>query len=221
MLQLNKLWQTGRLPCSTLIGGEVESACLAVTAFISEIVSLNSSDVLIVEPKEQRAIGINQIRELNRWANETAEIYKFALIKEADKMTFAAANACLKTLEEPAKARFFFLITANPKALPKTLVSRCQVMWHKSEEGAEKYKKLVNVVASNNKETLAQFLTESSSFPALLVSSWIKSRATSFATSGTMEKAARLQALARHYSSLALDARHISAILLHELLCGS
>lgn len=226
MLQekLNKLWQSGNLPCSLLIAGEVESLQAAIASFIGKILPLSSSDVFMLEPKE-RSIGINQIRELNYWSNETAELYKFAVIKEADKMTFAAANACLKTLEEPAKGRFFFLIVSNPKALPKTLASRCQIIWHKSKEDEEEYAKLINAILTDNKESLVQFLMQPGSNIAPLIASWIKSKITSQSfkvnPSMLMEKTSRLQALARHYSSLALDARHVSAILLHELFRSS
>jgi DNA polymerase-3 subunit delta' len=47
------------------------------------------------------------------------------VIEEADTMTEAAANALLKTLEEPGKATLI-LIAPSPSSLLPTLVSRCQ-----------------------------------------------------------------------------------------------
>jgi DNA polymerase III subunit delta' len=48
------------------------------------------------------------------------------IIDEADRMSQAAANALLKTLEEPSPANILVLITSKPYALPKTILSRCQ-----------------------------------------------------------------------------------------------
>lgn len=225
MLQLSKLWQKGSMPCCSLIAGDVEAIYSAVTAFIGGILPLNSPDVFIIEPKE-RSIGVGQIRELNRWSNETVELYKFAVIKEADKMTFAAANACLKTLEEPSKSRFFFLIANNPKALPKTLVSRCQIMWHKDDTDSTECRKLISAVLTGNKEALTQLLSQQGSAIDLLLAHWVKRKVTNQQAAvlsnplNLLDCISRLQSLARHYSSLALDSRHISAILLHELLCS-
>jgi DNA polymerase-3 subunit delta' len=43
-------------------------------------------------------------------------------------MTLAAANALLKTLEEPTAQTYFFLVTHQPGALPLTIRSRCQLL---------------------------------------------------------------------------------------------
>jgi len=48
------------------------------------------------------------------------------IIDEADRLTEPAANALLKTLEEPHRRNVFVLITARPYRLPLTVVSRCQ-----------------------------------------------------------------------------------------------
>lgn len=48
------------------------------------------------------------------------------IIDEADRMNQAAANALLKTLEEPSRANILVLITSKPYTLPRTILSRCQ-----------------------------------------------------------------------------------------------
>jgi len=48
------------------------------------------------------------------------------LLDDADKMNEAAANALLKTLEEPSADNFLILITARPYFLPQTILSRCR-----------------------------------------------------------------------------------------------
>lgn len=75
-------------------------------------------------------IKIEQIREI-----EQQLIYrpligdrKICLIDEADRMTIGAANALLKTLEEPPDHSLFLLISSRAAALPVTIRSRCQAV---------------------------------------------------------------------------------------------
>jgi len=53
---------------------------------------------------------------------------KICLINEADCITIGAANALLKTLEEPPDHSLFLLVTSRPAALPATIRSRCQAL---------------------------------------------------------------------------------------------
>jgi DNA polymerase-3 subunit delta' len=53
---------------------------------------------------------------------------KIAVIDDADLMNDAAANALLKTLEEPPDGAVLFLIATNPDALLPTIRSRCQIL---------------------------------------------------------------------------------------------
>jgi DNA polymerase-3 subunit delta' len=48
------------------------------------------------------------------------------IMPEADRMNATAANALLKTLEEPSAANILLLTTSRPHALPTTILSRCQ-----------------------------------------------------------------------------------------------
>ena len=51
---------------------------------------------------------------------------KVGVIAQADLMTPNAANALLKTLEEPPPDGLLILIAERPSRLPATIVSRCQ-----------------------------------------------------------------------------------------------
>ena len=50
---------------------------------------------------------------------------KVAIISDADRLQPQAANAFLKTLEEPPKDSLLLLLSALPEALPETILSRC------------------------------------------------------------------------------------------------
>ncbi len=86
-------------------------------------------DLTIVEPIEGE-IKISQVRELSRILNlkPYAAPFKTAIIDGAEKMNQEAANALLKTLEEPSGQAVLILITEHPELLPKTIVSRAQMI---------------------------------------------------------------------------------------------
>ncbi|MBI4126689.1 MAG: DNA polymerase III subunit delta' [Deltaproteobacteria bacterium] len=51
---------------------------------------------------------------------------KVVIMDDVDRMTESAANALLKTLEEPPPSTYFFLVTPHPHRLVATIRSRCQ-----------------------------------------------------------------------------------------------
>ena len=72
--------------------------------------------------------GIDNIRDLRDRANyvPTSSRFKVYLIDEVHQLTDAAADALLKTLEEPPPHVVFILATSDPDALKPTVLSRCQ-----------------------------------------------------------------------------------------------
>ncbi len=87
------------------------------------------SDIGMVIPFK-RNVRVGAIRALEREANfmpyeGRARIF---IIEDADKMNDAAANALLKTLEEPPPTSHIFLITSRPDSLLPTILSRCQML---------------------------------------------------------------------------------------------
>ncbi|MBF8280230.1 MAG: DNA polymerase III subunit delta' [Candidatus Magasanikbacteria bacterium] len=90
--------------------------------------------------KMQRDISVEQIRELISWASGSAQAatnIKIAIIDEAERLNVAAANAILKTLEEPSGNAHFFLIAADEEILPTTIRSRCQLVRFTNARDAE------------------------------------------------------------------------------------
>ncbi len=78
--------------------------------------------------KLRTEIVIEQIRELSERLSLTAQYgqAQVAIIAPADAINRAAANALLKTLEEPAPGRYLWLVSDDPMRLPATIRSRCQ-----------------------------------------------------------------------------------------------
>lgn len=72
-------------------------------------------------------IVIEQMRELSQWLTlSPTHGAKVALIEPAHMLGHAAANALLKTLEEPIPGRYLLMVTDYPHRLPATIRSRCQ-----------------------------------------------------------------------------------------------
>lgn len=82
--------------------------------------------IRISEPEDSSAIAIDDIRELIAKLSLTRhfDAYKVAVIERAELMNTNAANALLKTLEEPPENTILILVTSSPMSLPATIRSR-------------------------------------------------------------------------------------------------
>ncbi|QFI54673.1 DNA polymerase III subunit delta' [Aeromonas simiae] len=76
---------------------------------------------------EGKSIGIDPVREICRRLGESAQLGrgKVVIIEGAERMTEAAANALLKTLEEPAGDSLILLLASQSSRLLPTILSRC------------------------------------------------------------------------------------------------
>ena len=78
--------------------------------------------------EESRQIRIEQVRELSAELALTSHAggYKVGILSPADALNRFAANALLKTLEEPPAQTLLMLVVTQPSRLPATILSRCQ-----------------------------------------------------------------------------------------------
>lgn len=86
-------------------------------------------DLLRISPVEKsRQIRIDPIREVNAFVNQTAQQggYRVIVLQPAEAMNTAAANALLKSLEEPGPRTLFILLADIPSRVLPTIRSRCQ-----------------------------------------------------------------------------------------------
>lgn len=86
-------------------------------------------DFLLIQPESKgKTIKVDQIRELIEKLSQTPQQGKnqVVIIEPAEAMNTAAANALLKTLEEPTGNIFLILVSHQPTRLPATIRSRCQ-----------------------------------------------------------------------------------------------
>src|SRR3990167_298167 len=85
-------------------------------------------DNYILQPEEaDKAIKVDQVRELVNFVVQTAQLAgrKVVLVEPADAMNLNAANALLKSLEEPSGDTVLLLISHQPSRLLPTVRSRC------------------------------------------------------------------------------------------------
>ncbi|HXP00355.1 MAG TPA: DNA polymerase III subunit delta' [Luteibacter sp.] len=73
-------------------------------------------------------IVVDQIRDLSQRLSMSSQFggWQVVTIDPADAMNAAAANALLKTLEEPTPSTLLVLVADEPARLPATIRSRCQ-----------------------------------------------------------------------------------------------
>lgn len=79
--------------------------------------------------KRKKEVSIEQIRGVVQFVQETSFYrggYRIVVIADADHISRGAANALLKTLEEPTERTILFLLSDNENALLPTIRSRCQ-----------------------------------------------------------------------------------------------
>jgi DNA polymerase-3 subunit delta' len=142
------------VPAYLFAGADGVGKSLAAKSFIAETFNIqnlaNCPDILWVQPtylhqkqslneseiaasgvlrKSPSQIRIEQIREITQFLATSPLIapYKIVVVENAERMPPTAANALLKTLEEPISGTII-LISSQPQRLLATITSRCQLI---------------------------------------------------------------------------------------------
>jgi DNA polymerase III subunit delta' len=118
-------------------------------------------DWISVRPiDDSRQIRIEQVRELAQELALTSHQggYKVGILSPADVLNRFAANALLKTLEEPPPRTVLILVATQPSRLPATILSRCQrirvaapgraeaVSWLESTRGKRDWQAVLDIL---------------------------------------------------------------------------
>ena len=128
---LNEAYSKGRLAHAFLVSGREGSGKRRLTKDLFQMIngeSAKAADFHQIEPESKsRRILVEQIRELESHLrmSSAGSRTKFGVIIEADRLMPQAANAFLKTLEEPPERSVLMLVTTLPQALLGTIQSRC------------------------------------------------------------------------------------------------
>ena len=100
-------------------------------------ISVEVENAIILAPEDKSVIAIEQVRNIlgqitTRQANDI-----FIIIRPAETMSEAAANAFLKSLEEPRERVHFLLITDNPSQILPTILSRAAVYFLRNKKSID------------------------------------------------------------------------------------
>lgn len=134
---LQRAHEQDRLGHAYLISGAPGSGKKALAARIAGLVNATkpedvfttrATEIFLAEPESKsRKIVIDQVRALEHSLHMRAAGTgrKVVIVSEADRLQPQAANAFLKTLEEPPAQSLLLLLSAMPEVLPDTIISRC------------------------------------------------------------------------------------------------
>lgn len=113
-------------------GDDLRNLAIRISCLVNDwkahtIDDLKMQGAFVIEPESKlRRIKIAPMRQLERQLQLTANAnYKIGVIIDADRQTVEAANAFLKTLEEPPANSLILLLTRMPDQLLDTVRSRC------------------------------------------------------------------------------------------------
>jgi DNA polymerase-3 subunit delta' len=128
--QLLRTIASGKIASAYLFTSTIEGVGKTKTALLFASYICSTTDMLKVHPQEENStIGVEQVREIITFVS-TSPIesnHKVVIIHDCDTITPTAANALLKTLEEPGKG-IFILITSQAQNILPTIKSRCQII---------------------------------------------------------------------------------------------
>lgn len=115
----------GSLICESLDQGH---ACGQCKGCLLEASGHHPDSLLLAPEAPGKAFTIDLIRSLSAYAQRSSHAggARIAILADAHAMNVSAANALLKTLEEPQQATYLFLVTDQPGHLSATIRSRCQ-----------------------------------------------------------------------------------------------
>lgn len=87
-------------------------------------------DVMVIGPEGRSSLGVDQARQATASASlrPVESNRKVIIFDDGSLMTEAAANALLKTLEEPPSGTVFVVVVGSPDDLPATVASRSRVV---------------------------------------------------------------------------------------------
>jgi DNA polymerase-3 subunit delta' len=164
---LHRAHEQNRLAHAYLISGPPGSGKQLLAADLASLVndtpakdvfSAKAREIFVARPESKsRRIVIEQIRDLEHALQMRASNgrRKVAIISDADRLQPQAANAFLKTLEEPPKDSLLLLLSALPEALPETILSRCIAIPLAPDgqlQSSDEEKKLVELLQQASRE---------------------------------------------------------------------
>lgn len=178
----------GNLPHAILISGVIGSGKLALANWLIQVLQCShpiQNDIIapclqckncnllakktypdhLHVSSDKNSLGVDHIRQASLFFEKTAQIgsIKTVLIPDAESMTIAAANALLKTLEEPTENSVIVLLSSERDTLLPTIISRCRLFDIRPPSGDKLLSALEHNTSSGSAFTNLSHLPELSS----------------------------------------------------------
>jgi DNA polymerase III subunit delta' len=133
---LEKAFQEERLAHAYMISGTDRDEIIGLAVKLVNLVNrwqcrdlaeIGLKGVPVLEPESKlRQIRVGPMRELEKHFYISSDYdWKVGVLLDAERQTPQAANAFLKTLEEPPPRSLILELTTNPEAMLDTVLSRC------------------------------------------------------------------------------------------------
>ena len=109
----------------------------ADTTAARQVLALSHPGLLVIRrpwdhktKKHTQVITVDEVRRIKTFLAHTSDAgaWRVVIVDTADQLNVNAANALLKSLEEPPPRTFFLLLTATPGRLLPTIRSRCRIL---------------------------------------------------------------------------------------------
>ena len=113
---------------------KIASKCGTAIFVLPDDTSIEIPGALVLQPEEKTVITIEQVRQVMGRLELKQNKDMFVIIRPAEKMQLEAANAFLKSLEEPGEYVHFVLVTSCPSMLLPTILSRAALYYLKVKD---------------------------------------------------------------------------------------
>ena len=157
---------------------------------------------------DHERIKIDEVRALQEFVHRQSQGLRLVVLDHADSLTVAAANALLKTLEEPRAGVYLWLVTDHPSRLMPTIKSRLQALPIAHIDSAVACDYVAKMLAVDN-STAGQLLSLSDFAPldavALPSQAWFGLRGLWLKTLGSLQTGTRSATQASLYWQEVLD----------------
>ena len=106
---------------------KIASQCGTSVFVVPKSQTIEIKNAILLQPEEKSVITIEQVRDLISKLNVKQYSDQFIIIRPAELLQLEAANALLKSLEEPKDKVHFILVTDVPSQVLPTILSRSSI----------------------------------------------------------------------------------------------
>ncbi|NMP15556.1 DNA polymerase III subunit delta' [Thalassotalea sp. Y01] len=123
-----------------------------------QLLKAQSHPDFVVIDNDDKTIGVDLVRKACQFLEKTAQLgrNKVVMISHCENMTESAANALLKTLEEPTNNSFLLLVCNDIEQLLPTIISRCSKVAITPPQGEQLAQVAVNKQVVHPFSTIAE-----------------------------------------------------------------